>query len=370
MRAENLKKPRIVTAITLAEKKSLGLTLQKGTGHEGAQRVTTPDKWIPHSLVFVNKLELLSKIPTDAQGIVILPLQLVNMLSEKPEKALNPENMGQYPGLCFLSVENFREGMAKVLAEFCSKHERWEQGIHPTASIAKSARVSPFANLGPYCIIGEFAEIGPHTTIAGHSVIEAEAIVGSHCFIHPKVVIGAQCQIGDRCEIHSGTVIGSDGFGYVPQKSGSPIKIPQIGNVILEEDVEIGANCAIDRATIGSTRIGKGTKLDNLVHIGHNCSIGSDGLIAAGFMVAGSTNIGSRFMTGGGSVVADHINIADNVTLGGRSAVTNDITEAGAYTGYPLEPLQKGLRTLTSLRNLSELRKEVADLRKRLTELE
>jgi UDP-3-O-[3-hydroxymyristoyl] glucosamine N-acyltransferase len=173
------------------------------------------------------------------------------------------------------------------------------------------------------------------------------------------VFVGSACEIGSDCEIHPHSSIGSDGFGYAIDARGRPRKICQLGNVVIGDDVEIGSNCAIDRATLTSTRIRSGAKLDNICHIAHNCDLGEDGLYTAGFMMAGSTTIGRRFMTGGNSVVSAHLNIADDVSLQGRSNVTKSISRSGAYGGYPLQPLQDALRTTVNLGHLSKLRRDL-----------
>jgi UDP-3-O-[3-hydroxymyristoyl] glucosamine N-acyltransferase len=198
-------------------------------------------------------------------------------------------------------------------------------------------------------------------------VIEKEALIGARSILHSLIHIGADCEIGEDCEIHPHTTIGADGFGFVPDAQNLNHKVPQLGKVILEDRVEIGASCTIDRATLGETLIGAGCKFDNLIHIAHNCVIGKNALLAGGFAVAGSTHIGDNFKAGGAASVADHVHICDNVTIGGYSGVTKDITEPGAYTGYPLQPWREGLRTLASLPNVPEMRRELAELRKSLT---
>jgi UDP-3-O-[3-hydroxymyristoyl] glucosamine N-acyltransferase len=206
------------------------------------------------------------------------------------------------------------------------------------------------------------AEIDEQVKILPGSVIGAGVRIGSHSELRSRVTIEDLCHIGSQVLIQSGSVIGSDGFGHVPLKDKN-LKIPQIGSVLLEDHVEIGALVAIDRATLGQTRIGAHTKLDNHIHIAHNTQIGARGLLAAGFMCAGSVRIGNDFRCGGDVVVNSHVSICDGVTIGGRSAVTKDITEPGHYVGYPLQPWKEGLRTLQNLTHLTEMRKELAYLK-------
>ena len=180
--------------------------------------------------------------------------------------------------------------------------------------------------------------------------------------MHPHVFVGAACEIGNACEIHPHATIGSDGFGYAKDASGKPRKIPQLGTVKIGDEVEIGGNCAIDRATLTATYIRSGAKLDNICHIAHNCDLGENGFYTAGFMMAGSTTIGRNFMTGGNSVVGPHLRVADDVVLAGRSTVTNNVTEPGQYGGYPLQPLREALKTLVALGQLNDMRKKLNGL--------
>ena len=220
--------------------------------------------------------------------------------------------------------------------------------------------------LGPYCVIGAGANIGDGCLIGAHAVVENGAKVGARSILHPHVFLGAACQLGEDCEVHPHTSIGSDGFGYAVDANGKPRKISHLGNVIIGDGVEIGSNCAIDRATLTSTHIRSGTKLDNICHIAHNCDLGENGFFTAGFMMGGSTKIGRQFVTGGNSVVTAHVTVGDNVVLSGRSSVTNDVPDAGAYGGYPLQPLKEALRTAVSLSHLNEIRRNLKRVMKHL----
>ena len=202
--------------------------------------------------------------------------------------------------------------------------------------------------------------------IAAHVVIENDVRIGPGTILHPHVFVGAGSEIGRDCEIHPHTSIGSDGFGYAVGASRRPQKISHLGNVVIGDEVEIGSNCAIDRAKLASTHIRSGAKLDNICHIAHNCDLGEDGFYTAGFMMAGSTTIGRRFMTGGNSVVSAHLTLADDVVLAGRSTVTADVTEAGHYGGYPLQPLKDAMRTIASLGQINEMRKSLNRLSRHL----
>jgi len=220
--------------------------------------------------------------------------------------------------------------------------------------------------LGPYCVIGAHASVGNDCLIGAHVVIENDARIGERTVLHPHVFIGAACQVGDDCEIHPHTSVGSDGFGYAVDPDGRPRKITHLGNVKIGDGVEIGSNCAIDRATLTSTYIRSGTKLDNICHIAHNCDLGENGFFTAGFMMGGSTKIGRQFVSGGNAVVTAHITLGDNVVLAGRSSVTCDVPDAGAYGGYPLQPLKEAMRTAVSIGHLNEIRKNLNRVMKHL----
>ena len=187
--------------------------------------------------------------------------------------------------------------------------------------------------------------------------------IGNHVTIHPGVVIYADCVIGNHVTIHSGTIIGSDGFGFAPKEDGSFQKVPQLGNVVIEDDVEIGSNTTIDRATIGSTIIRKGVKLDNQIQIAHNAEIGSNTVIAAQSGVSGSTKIGKNVMIGGQTGLAGHIAIADGIKIAGRTGVTKTFTTVNmTLTGYPAIEQKQSLRNQVYVKNLPELEKRVQEL--------
>jgi UDP-3-O-[3-hydroxymyristoyl] glucosamine N-acyltransferase len=259
-------------------------------------------------------------------------------------------------------------GMAILLKYFDRKSVRFTQWgqRHPTALVHADAKIGEGVVLGPYCVVGAHAIIGDGCMIGAHAVIENHAHLGAGCVIHPHVFIGSACEIGRDCEIHPHTSIGSDGFGYAVEADGTPRKISHLGNVKIGDGVEIGSNCAIDRATLTSTYVRSGTKLDNICHIAHNCDLGENGFYTAGFMMGGSTKIGRQFVTGGCSVVTSHVTLADNVVLAGRSSVTNDVPNAGPYGGYPLQPLKEALKTAVSIGHLNEMRRNLKRVMKHL----
>lgn len=316
-------------------------------------KILPPEHANPETLVFVSKQDQLELALKKNASIIIAHKSL-----SIPEKA----------HACFFTTPHIPLAMATLGGLFDKKVLRFQQEehIHPKSVVHPTAQLGKNVVIGPCAVVGAEVRIGDHSIVGANTVIESHARIGANTIIHPLVLIGAYCEVGAFCEIHPHTTIGSDGFGFVPLKESHPVKIPQIGIVVIEDHVEIGASCAIDRAALTETRIRAGAKLDNLVHIAHNCEIGSNSLIAAGFMTAGSSKIGKNFMTGGNSVVADHIEITDNVMLAGRSTVTNDITEAGQYGGYPLQPLKDSLKTIANSAHLTKMRKQLGRVMKHL----
>ena len=213
-------------------------------------------------------------------------------------------------GPVLLRVKNPYEGFSRALELFSPKKEKPPKGIHPSAVISQDVEIDPEAHIGAHVFVGPRAKIGPNTIIRHSAYIGADAVIGEDCEIHPSVVIYDRMKLGNRVVVGAGSVIGFDGFGYVPMGDGSYRKIPQIGIVVLEDDVEIGANTTIDRATVAETRIRKGVKLDNLVMIAHNVEVGENTVMASQAGIAGSTKVGRQNIFGGQSGVTGHIETA------------------------------------------------------------
>jgi len=228
-------------------------------------------------------------------------------------------------------------------------------GTHPTAQVASSAKVAPSAEVGPYVVIGANASVGEGAVIGAHCVLGDGVAVGAGTRLYPRVTIYDRCTLGARCIVHSGVVIGSDGFGMA-REEGRWLKIPQVGAVRIGDDVEIGANTAIDRGALDDTVIEDGVKLDNLIQVGHNCVIGAHTVIAGCTGLAGSVTIGRDCMIGGGVGIVGHLTICDRVTISGFSFVTKSITAPGTYTsGMPVMAHGEWLRNAAQLRHLDEL---------------
>jgi len=240
-------------------------------------------------------------------------------------------------------------------------------GVSDRAFVHATARLGADVGVGPCAVVDEGAAVGDRTTVGAGSYVGRGTTLGADCLIYPNVTLREGVRVGDRCIIHSGAVVGSDGFGFATD-GGVHHKVPQIGGVVLEDDVEIGANCAIDRGTMGDTRIGRGTKLDNLIQIAHNVQVGEGVLLAAQCGIAGSTTIGDYCVFGGQVGLVGHIRIGNRVMLGAQSGVTKDIPDGDVYFGYPARPIMVTKRIEARLQNLDRLFGRVRELEKQLRE--
>ena len=275
---------------------------------------------------------------------------------------------GERYGRTAIEVANPYLGFAKLLTLFyAAPHE--SLGILPGAIVESSATIGEGVTVYPGACIGKNVVVGSRTVIYPGVVLYDNVTIGEECKIHANAVIRENCRVGNRCIIQPGAVIGSDGFGYAPDGSGY-YRIPQIGIVVLDDDVEIGANSCVDRAAVEVTRIGKGTKLDNLVQIAHNCEIGEDCMIVSQVGISGSAKIGNHVTLAGQVGVVGHITIGDNVLVGGQSGVTSALQPNTSYSGTPAIPHKDWLKFSMTLPRLPELRKTVSSLEKRVTELE
>jgi UDP-3-O-[3-hydroxymyristoyl] glucosamine N-acyltransferase len=242
--------------------------------------------------------------------------------------------------------------------------------IHATAVIAETAAVDPTVYVGPQVVVGEYAKIGADTRVEAGVVIGANSTVGRECVLHPNVVLYDGVSIGDRVILHSGVCLGADGFGFVRDDMGYH-KFPQIGTVVLEDDVELGAYTCVDRAALGQTRIGRGTKLDNMVHVGHNCDIGARVVIAAQTGISGSVTIEDDCVIGGQVGFGDHTRVQSGAVIGSKAGVLpGKIVRPGVWWGIPIQPLGEYKRLNAHLGRLPQMREELKELRERVKELE
>jgi len=259
-----------------------------------------------------------------------------------------------------ICVPNARVAFAKVLPLFFPEPVH-PAGIHPTAIVAASAKLDPTVHIGPYCVIGERVRIGARSVLQGGNHVGDDCGLGEDVNLFPNVTVYPRTEIGRRVRVHSGTVIGSDGFGYVFD-GGVHRKVPQIGNVIIGDDVEIGASVTIDRGALGPTTIGRGTKIDNLVQIAHNVTIGENCLVIAQVGIAGSTRIGNYCVLAGQAGLAGHLKIGNQVVVAAQAGVMRDIADGQKVLGSPALPDKEAKRQMIAMQKLPELLRRVSKL--------
>ena len=266
-----------------------------------------------------------------------------------------------------IKVDNAYESLAKLLNLYeMSKPKR--TGIDPRAYVAETAKIGKDVYIAPFACIGDHAEVGDNTVIHPHATVGGGAKIGSNCILYANSTVYHDCRVGNNCILHAGCVIGADGFGFAPTPQGYE-KIPQIGIVILEDNVEVGANTCIDRATMGATVIHSGVKLDNLVQIAHNDEIGSHTVMAAQVGIAGSTKVGEWCMFGGQVGIAGHLKIGNQVNLGAQSGVPGNIKSGSQLIGTPPMELKQFFKASIVQKSLPEMQIELRNLRKEIEEL-
>lgn len=272
------------------------------------------------------------------------------------------------PGRPVLPVDDADLAVARVLEFFAPPIPRPAVGIDPAARVDASAQVAEGARIGPFVFVGERAKIGTGAVLHSGVYIGADTAVGDHCELFANVVVRERCELGKRVVIHAGSVVGSDGFGY--RWDGSRhAKIPQIGRVIIEDDVELGSCVCVDRAKFSATVVGRGSKVDNLVQIAHNAVLGPHCIMAGQSGVAGSVTLGSGVMLGGQCAVRDHVHMADGSALGPCSGAMEDVEPKQIVTGLPAIPHRQFLREQAAMRHLPELRAEMRRLQEQIEEL-
>jgi len=311
----------------------------------------------PGDLVFVDSSQAVETIGSRRPSAVVTSAKL-------------QASLATVPGLTLLIGGNVKLAHALIRQRFADRdvlHTEWPQ-IHPSAVIHPTCEIGEGSTIGPHAVLGENVRIGTATAIMAGTVVEHGATIGDRSVLHPNVTIGYDCEIGNEVIIQSGAVVGAEGYGFAQDEKGRSYRIPQLGRVVIEDRVSIGSGCCIDRATYAATRIGAGTKLDNLCHIAHNVEIGRDCLLTAGFVVAGSTTIGDRVMASGQSGVLDHLEICSDVVLLHRAGVTKSIDEPGVYAGLPHQPLASYARNAAVMKNLSDLQRRVRLLEGKLAQ--
>lgn len=335
-------------------------TLQQIADYLGARVVGDPDVEVhglgsldtaaPGEITFLANPKYADKVATTLATAVIMPT--------------GANSFGKHA----IETDNPQLAFAKLLTLF-HQSPAAPRGVMAGAHVSPSAELGSDISVYPGAYVGEGVKIGDRVTLHPGAVIYAGCTIGDDVTLHANVSIREGCRVGSRVIIHNGAVIGSDGFGYVPDGK-KHFKVPQVGIVVIEDDVEIGANVTIDRAALEQTVIRRGTKIDNLAQIAHNCVIGEDCIIVAQVGIAGSTTLGNNVIIGGQAGIAGHISICDNVMIGGQSGVSNTIKEPGVYSGTPTMPHKDWLKTSMTLPRLPEMRKSIADLEKRVVALE
>ncbi|MEP0773520.1 MAG: UDP-3-O-(3-hydroxymyristoyl)glucosamine N-acyltransferase [Acidobacteriota bacterium] len=265
-----------------------------------------------------------------------------------------------FPGRTLLVRREPYLALAELL-ELFHPPVRPPAGVHPSAVVAASARLGEEVSVGPHVTIGDNAVIGERAVLGAGCVVGDGVQVGADTVLHPNVVIEPGCRVGARCILHAGVVIGSDGYGFATV-GGVHRKVPQVGIAVIEDDVELGANCTVDRATLGETRIGRGSKLDNLVHVGHNVQVGERCLLVAQVGISGSTRLGHHVVMAGQSGAVGHIRIGNGTVVTAKTGVTEDTPEGAMVSGFPSRPHRQWLKAQANLYTLEELRQVVKRL--------
>ncbi len=326
----------------------------EGDGNVKVSTISKIDQSLPGTLTFLSNPTYTKYIYTTAASIVIVNKDFI------PENNLS---------CTLIRVEDAYTALAKLL-DFYTKAKPSKIGIEQPSFVSSSATVGEQIYIGAFAYIGEKALIGNNVKIYPHVYIGDNVKIGDNTILYSGVKIYAGCSIGSACVFHSGAVIGADGFGFAPNPDGTYTKIEQIGNVIIDDNVEIGANTTIDSATMGSTLIRKGVKLDNLIQIGHNCEVGENTVMAAQVGVAGSTIIGKNCVFGGQAGISGHTTIGDGVKIGPQSGVMSSVASKSVLLGSPAFDYKSALKSFSIVRNLPQLRNDVIELQKKVKAFE
>jgi UDP-3-O-[3-hydroxymyristoyl] glucosamine N-acyltransferase len=310
------------------------------------------EEGVPGALSFLSNPKYTHFIYTTQASIVLVNKDF------KPEQEVKAT---------LIKVDNAYESLAKLLTLYEMSKPKLT-GIDPLASIHPTAKVGKDVYVGPFASIAEGAEVGDGSVIHPHVSIGTQARVGKQCILYPHVTVYHDCRVGDRCILHAGSVVGADGFGFAPSEEGYE-KIPQIGIAILEDDVEIGANTCVDRATMGATVVHRGVKLDNLIQIAHNVEVGSHTVMASQCGVAGSAKVGEWCMFGGQVGVAGHIKVGNHVNFGAQSGVPGNVKDGQTLMGSPAIDAKQFFKSSIHFKNLSSMAQEITALKKEIEEL-
>ena len=310
------------------------------------------EEGVPGALSFLSNVKYTQYLYSTKSSIILVNKDF------KPEQPVSAT---------LVRVDNAYDSLAKLMSLYTSMKPA-KTGISSLASVSEKARIGSNVYIGPFSVIEDGAVIGDNTQIYPSVTIGEGATVGSDCILYPHVTVYYGCKIGNRCILHAGSVVGADGFGFAPTPNGYN-KIPQIGIVELEDDVEIGANTCVDRSTMGRTIVRKGVKLDNLVQVAHNVEVGENTVISAQTGIAGSSKIGSWCMIGGQSGISGHITVGNKVNIAAKTGVISSINDGDTIMGYPSIGYRNFLRSSLIFRELPEMNKTIQKLQKEIEEL-
>jgi UDP-3-O-[3-hydroxymyristoyl] glucosamine N-acyltransferase len=330
--------------------RSLGINLQESTVDREITGIASPQSADEHQVTFLAKAEFADAVKTSLSTAVIV---------RKGEAV---------PGKVCLEIDDPYVGYAKVAQLFEDVRPLWGEGISPAANIDPTARIASCVSIGPLAVVGANVSIGERSRIGANAIVENDTVIGADCRIDSGAVVRYGTTIGNRVIIQSGAVVGSEGFGNA-REGKKFIRIPCFGNVVIEDDVDVGACCTIDRGNFESTLIRRGTKLDNLVHVAHNVVIGEDTAIAAQTGISGSTRIGNRVLIGGQAGFVGHLEIGDDSFVGAKAGVSKDVKPGENITGYPARDIMSVRRIEAAESRLPALIKEVRRLKKEIEEL-
>lgn len=323
----------------------------RGATTDVIRRLAALSESEPGDLTFLGSQKYKTEVGTARASVILLPTDFVG------EPA---------PGQQFILVDNPSVALARVCARI--EQQLWPKpvsGIHPTACVAADARVASTATVGPLCIVESGAVIGENVHLQAQNFIGRNAVIGADCWLMPGVIVATECQLGLRVRVQPGAVIGADGFGY-EFSGGRHLKVPQVGNVVIGDDVEVGANTTLDRARFSRTFVGEGTKIDNLVQVGHNVIIGKHCLLCAQVGISGSTRLGDYVVLGGQAGVGGHITIGSGVKAGGKAGISTDVAAGSVVNGNPAIPMMLERRIAVLQPRLPDLFKRVGAIEEQL----
>lgn len=333
---------------------TLGGTLLSGGGDTAFTGCRSLAEAGPTDLSFFGNEKYLPALRATRAGVVLVPDAV-------------PEGFASLvPQAALVAVPNPSLAFAQVMARLAPPPPPFRPGVHPTAAVAPGAEFDATrVSIGPHAVVEDGVRIGPGTSIGAGVFLGDGVVVGADCLLHPRVSVMRQCRLGDRVILHPGVVIGADGFGFEQMADGRREKIAQTGTVVIDDDVEIGANSCVDRARFGQTRIGAGTKIDNLVQIAHNVSIGRNCVIAGQTGVAGSTRLHDGVTLAAQVGIAGHLEIGSGVVITGQSGVGKSMLQPGVYMGDRAEPIRRMLRIMAAVHQLPELVQRLRALEKK-----